>query len=316
MVIARQLGEFDRFRLLAPFDGWGAMVAEVEVIAYHILGLYEHPVSGRSGVLLVTTAVPGVDADMVGTAVTGPLESALSDIAGVQAVASLTEDGRSRIAARLDPDNPEAAIAAAREIVSRVAEQFPPGAERPTVLTSLTGPGAVLYVSMIGDAYALSDLAGMADTLLQDKLAHLPDVAKVRSLGARSYTNRIWLDPERLSVYGLTAEEVGEAMTGNGTGVGPDGGLPADGDLSTIGDLVVKTIDGVPVRLGDVARIEHGPSSGPVLHVNGRPAVAVGVVPAPGAIGIVGAVCAALDEIRPTLPQGVEIEMQGRLGLE
>jgi Cu/Ag efflux pump CusA len=256
MAIAGDLRDLTRTRILAPFDGGSALAAEVGVIAYYILAPLDR--SAWDGTVLVTTTL-AADAETVATAVTAPLEDALSQVAGIEALASISEPGRSQIAARFEDAR---RVAAAQDAVRSVLDTLPPEVDPPTVAALRPGPAPVLHVTLSGDQYPLGDLTEMADRFLGDKLRRVRGVAALRGIGEWAYAVRIELDPERLTALGLTHEDIVQAIAaagvqtaateGQGEGLSADAGV----DLGALSELVIKEIGGAPVRLEDVARLE------------------------------------------------------------
>ena len=171
------------------------------------------------------------------------------------------------------------------------------------------------------------DLGDVFSTQIEDKIKRLEGVGSIDIFGS-GYAMRIWLDPFNLQKYQLTAADVTAAIQAQNTqvSVGSLGGLPsekgqqltvtmtAQSQLTTVDEfesIILKVEQGgATVRLSDVARIEIGQESyAASSRQNGLPSTgfAVNLATGANALDTAARVKAALSEIGPTLPQGIEI---------
>ena len=147
-----------------------------------------------------------------------------------------------------------------------------------------------------------------------------------RSIGQRRFAIRIWLDRRALAARNLTIDDIESALRRNNVEL-PAGELKSTSRQFTVRahsrlseveqfeNIVIDRIDGYPIRLGDVARVERGvEDEDTIVRSDGREAVGLGVQRQSQAntIAISNRVRAQLDLIRPTLPDGMEIEHQLR----
>ncbi len=134
--------------------------------------------------------------------------------------------------------------------------------------------------------------------------------------GEHKWAMRIWLDPEKLRAYGLAYNDVTAALARNNVQL-PAGQLKSDtrffnvvangqmADPQGYADIVIREVDGVPVRIRDIGWAELGSESYDLLaHFNGKPVVGTGIVPQTksNAVDISNAVHKALPELRQALP--------------
>src|SRR5690606_896310 len=162
-----------------------------------------------------------------------------------------------------------------------------------------------------------------ADRYVKDRLQSISGVAEARIFGERRYAMRIWLDAARLAAYNLTPQDVEGALRRQNVEV-PSGRIESrdmeftvlsETDLRTpeqFGAIIIREVNGYPVRMRDVARVEVGPLDERVsVRFNGKPAVSIGVVKQAVAnpLDISAGVREALPGILESLPEGMRAEI-------
>ena len=165
------------------------------------------------------------------------------------------------------------------------------------------------------------ELTEYAELYVKDRLQALPGVAEVRIFGARRFSMRIWLDPARLAAYNLTAQDVENALRAQNVEM-PSGRIEsAEQEFSVLSQtdmrepaefeaVVLKQVDGYPVRLRDVGRVELGPDDERIIvRFNGRESVGLGIVKQStgNPLEISRAVRAEIDKIKRLLPEGMRL---------
>jgi hydrophobe/amphiphile efflux-1 (HAE1) family protein len=162
---------------------------------------------------------------------------------------------------------------------------------------------------------------------VRNDLSRIPGAGQVIVFGAGDYAMRVWLDPNRVASYGLSASDVVQAIreqnlqVAAGTVGAPPMNDPVAYQLTVVaqgrltdekefGNIIVKTsTDGAVTRLRDVARIELGPGTfGLRALLDNKPAVAIVVFQAPGsnALALSSAIRAKMADLKTRFPQGVE----------
>jgi multidrug efflux pump len=134
------------------------------------------------------------------------------------------------------------------------------------------------------------DLTDIANRIVKPRLQLLPGAADVRINGERKYAMRIWLDRNKLAAYRLTPADVEDALRKQNVEV-PAGRIESrqrefsvvsQTDLTTpeqFEDIIVRHVNGYPVRMKDVARVEIGPQAErSSVRFNGDSAVSLGVI--------------------------------------
>jgi len=271
----------------------------------------------------IQTEAEGLTAEQVEQLVTRPVERAVAGAAGVQSVRSDSIAGLSIVtvvfAEGSDPFR-------AHQIVSQALSgtQMPTGVKAPVVapLTSSTMDLLKIgFTSQRLDAMALRDLI---ETTVQPRLLGVPGVARATLYGGLQRRIEVRAKPEALAAKGLSFEDVIVAVRAatNVTGAGqidtPQQRLLIEpqGQAANASDIakgLVSMVDGIPVRIGDVAEVLDGagPLKGDAL-VMGKPGVLISLSSQYGAntLNATRAVEVAMADLTPTLKaQGVEVEM-------
>jgi CzcA family heavy metal efflux pump len=255
--------------------------------------------------------------------ITRPLEEAVNSVPGLQKVQSITSRGSAEVDLFFDwKSDMVLTLQRVDAVVARLQSELPPTAKVETHrLTFATFP--ILGYSLTSDTIPQNKLWEIATYDLKPRVNRLDGVASVLIQGGRVPEFQVMPDPARLLAAGITVNDILDAI--RRTNLIDSPGLIENnhqlvlglisGQVRTpeqIGQIVVKTtLAGIPVRLGDIAKIS--PSVAPVYTIvtaNGKPAVLLSVhrQPESNTIDVANAVHAQIDAIRPTLPLGVHIE--------
>ena len=188
----------------------------------------------------------------------------------------------------------------------------------------------VVHLLSPNNRYDMTYLRNYAVLNVKDRLARIEGVGQVQLFGAGDYSMRVWLDPQKVAERGLSASDVVNEIRAQNVQaaagiVGASPGLPgldlqlsinAQGRLQSeeeFGEIVVKTgANGEVTRLRDIARIELGASEYALRSLlDNKPAVAVPIFQAPGsnAIAISDNVRAVMNELKRTMPEGVDYQI-------
>ena len=273
--------------------------------------------------VVVMTEANGMAAEEVEQLVTFPIETTVNGATHVRRVRSSSTNGFSVVWVEFDWDTD---IYLARQIVSEklslVNEELPENVGKPTMGPQSSILGEVLIVGLTSDSTSMIDLRTIADWTIRPRLLSTGGVAQVSVLGGDIKEYQVLIDPARMRHYGVSLDEV-LAVTRN-MNQNVNGGIIYEhsneyivrGMLSTtnveqIGRAVIKTIDGVPVTLEDVADVKIG-SQEPKLGLaseRGKPAVLVTVSKQPqtGTMELTEKLITALDDVQKNLPPDVKI---------
>jgi CzcA family heavy metal efflux pump len=261
--------------------------------------------------------------DQMLVTVTKPMEEAVNSVPGLLKVQSITSRGSAELDLFFDW-NSDMILTLQRvdAVVARLQPELPPGAKVDTHrLTFASFP--ILGYSLTSDPISQSKLWEIATYDLKPRLNRLDGVATVVVQGGRVPEFQVMPDPSQLQATGVTVADILEAI--RRTNLIDSPGLMEhehqlllgliSGQVRTpeeIAQIVVKsTKDGVPIRLGDIAKIS--PSDAPVYTIvtaNGKPAVLLSVKrqPESNTLQVADEVHAKIEELRPTLPRGVRLE--------
>ena len=273
--------------------------------------------------VVVMTEANGMAAEEVEQLVTFPIETTANGATHVRRVRASSTNGFSVVWVEFDWDTD---IYLARQIVSEklslVNEELPENVGKPTMGPQSSILGEVLIVGLTADSTSMIDLRTIADWTIRPRLLSTGRVGQVSVLGGDIKEYQVLIDPARMRHYGVSLDEV-MAVTRNMNQNVNGGiiyehsneyivrGMLSTTDVEQMGRAVIKTIDGVPVTLEDVAEVKIG-SQEPKLGLaseRGKPAVLVTVSKQPqtGTIELTEKLIAALDDVQKNLPPDVKI---------
>jgi multidrug efflux pump len=260
------------------------------LVSYTRLTVREYPKIDEP-VVTVDTTYRGASAEIIESQVTKPLEDSLAGIEGVEVITSISRAENSQISVRFKLERPpDSAAADVRDRVSRVRNKLPDSVDEPVIAKVEADANPIIWIAFSSDKHSSLEVTDVADRIVKPKLQTLPGAADVRVFGGRKFAMRIWLDRDRLAAYQIGAADVEDALRRQNVEV-PAGRIEsrerefsvvANTDLKTpeeFSRVVVKTVNGYPVRVGDIARVEIGPAAErSSVRFNGRSAVALGVI--------------------------------------
>ena len=273
--------------------------------------------------VVVMTEAGGMAAEEVEQLVTFPIETAVNGATGVRRVRSSSTTGFSVVWVEFDWGTD---IYLARQIVSEklaaVGESLPDNVGNPTLGPQSSILGELLIVGLTADSTSMLDLRTLADWTIRPRLLSTGGVAQVAVLGGDIKEYQILLHPERMKHYGVTLGEVMAVTRGmnqntNGGVIYEYGneyivrGVVSTDDVRQMARSVVKTIDGAPVTLEDIADVRIGaqqPKLG-LASEKGKPAVLITVTKQPntGTIELTEKLEAALKDLQKNLPPDVKV---------
>jgi len=299
-----------------------AVILLVGVRAMFALPIVQYPLFEASS-LIITTHYVGASAETVRGFITTPVERAVSTISGLDYVESSSTPSTSTVTVKLNLDvDGNRALAEAANRIDQIRSELPADAEPPRIeIQRGDRPWATFYLGFTSDTLTLAELSEFVSRDVQSSLAGIPGVQRVTPMGEIPRAMRVWLDSGKMAAVGVDANDVSEALRRNNytAAVGQAKSnsiavnLRTDTDLRSQADfenLVVRqSTDGV-VRLSDVARVEMGTEEMTVdARVDRQPSIYLEVWPLPGVseLAVDTALRKRLDELRPTLPPGVEV---------
>ena len=275
--------------------------------------------------VIIRTTYPGQAPQIVENQITYPLTTTMLSVPGAKTVRGYSFFGDSFVYILFeDGTDPYWARSRVLEYLNQVQSRLPTQAKA-SLGPDATGVGWVYEYALIDRSgkMDLSQLRALQDWFLKYELKTVPNVSEVASIGGMVRQYQIVLDPDRLRAYNIPHGKVIEAVQKANQEAGgsvlelgeAEYMVRASGYLQSLDDfrkIPLTTIEvGVPVRLGDVARIQLGPEMRRgIAELNGEGEVAGGVIimrSGKNALETIEAVKAKLDALKPSLPSGVEI---------
>ena len=271
--------------------------------------------------LNVTVAYPGAEAELMDGFITTPLEREIASADGIDFMTSSTAQGISTITVnlRLDKD-PNEALMEISSKVNKLRSQLPQGANDPVIEIADAGSTAAMYLSFYSKVLDRGQITDYLIRIVDPQLATIPGVERSDIMGAQTFAMRVWLKPDRLAAFNLTASEVTArireqnvlAAVGEAKGNYVRIGLSARTDLRSAEEfrqLVLRASGDTVVRLGDVADVVLGAEDyDGGAGWNGDPALFVGIQVRPEAnvLDVIEEVHKVWPGIVEALPEGLE----------
>ena len=262
--------------------------------------------------------------DIIEDQVTYPITTALLGAPHVKAIRGFSDFGYSYVYVIFD-EGTDIYWARSRvlEYLSKVQPSLPQGVET-SLGPDATGVGWVFQYALVDTTgqHSLADLRSLEDWHIRYELQSVPGVAEVASIGGFVRQYQITVDPQKLASYGIPLMQVSDAVRKSNDEVGgrliewsgAEYMVRAHGYIRSKSDLeqiVLKSANGTPVKLADVADVQLGPElRRGIAELDGKGEVAGGVVVmrhGENAMNTIRAVKQRLAQIAPSLPKGVQI---------
>jgi multidrug efflux pump len=323
---------FSRFFIDRPIF---AGVLSVLIFVAGLLALRVMPISEYPDVvppsIVVRAQYPGAAPTVIAATVATPIEEAINGVEDMLYMSSqATTDGTMMLTVTFklgtDPDKAQQLV---QNRVSQADARLPAEVRSLGITTAKSSPNFIMVVHLLSpnDRYDITYLRNYGVLNVKDRLSRISGVGQVDIFGAGDYSMRIWLDPQKIAERGLSAGDVVDEIRAQNVqaAAGIVGASPAPSDVNLqltvnargrleseeeFGDIVVKTgANGEITRLRDIARIELGAADYSLRSLlNNKPAVGIGIFQAPGsnALEIADNVRATMEEIKATMPEGVD----------
>ena len=297
------------------------LVILIGAVSYTRLPVREYP-NIDEPIVSVRTNYPGASAEIIETQVTQILENSIAGIEGIETITSISRQESSNISVTFRPEvDPDVAASDVRDRVGRVRGRLPTEIDEPIIAKVEADAQPILYLSLMSSRHNPLELTDFADRFITDRVQNVTGVAEVRIQGERRISMRIWLDQTRLAAQNLTVQDVEAALRQQNVEI-PSGRIESQDREFTVlsqtglvtpeqfGNIIVKDVQGFPIRIRDVARVEIGPlQERNAAWFTGRPSVTIGIVKQATAnpLDVSAGVRAALPEITSDLPDGMSI---------
>ncbi len=273
-------------------------------------------------VVTVTTVYTGASADLVQGFVTQPLQEQIAAADGVDYLTSESRSGTSVITVYMRL-NYSSSLAQANILakIQAVRADLPKEIEDPKLDISQGDITQLIYFTVSSDAMSAAQITDYAKRVIQPKFSTVQGVSKIKYYGERDFAMRVWLDPRKLAVYGITAKQVRDAIANNNyqTTAGQIRGEYSSFDIDAktglevpedYGAIIVASGEKGIVRLRDVASVDLGAEvSDMVVKLQGKPALIIGIDPTPEAnpLDVAHGLKALLPDLERNLPAGMKL---------
>ncbi|MEI8063721.1 MAG: CusA/CzcA family heavy metal efflux RND transporter [Verrucomicrobiota bacterium] len=302
----------------------GIVLALIGVRTLTILPIDAFPDTTPVQVQINTTA-ESLNPEETEAQITLPVELAVGGLPGLVNVRSVSKFGLSQVVATFDD---QTSIFKARQLImERLMElELPEGLERPQLGPIATGLGEVFHykVSTDNPKRTLTDLREIHDWVIKPELRKVPGVAEVNSWGGYEKQYHVIVDTDRLIKHQLTFEQLIEALEANNRNVGGGQivrsgesllvhGIGLTTDTTQIGNIVVVSHDGAPIRVRDVAtvQIDHGIRRGATT-ADGKGEIVLGLgfmLMGENSAVVTRALKVKLADVQKLLPTDVKVEV-------
>ncbi|MGF6709868.1 multidrug efflux pump [Luteibacter sp. W1I16] len=279
--------------------------------------------------VVVTATYPGASADTTEKTVTQVIEQQLTGIDHLLYFSSASSSsGTATVTLTFETGtDPDIAQVQVQNKVSLATPRLPAEVTQQGVVVAKSNPDFLMFIALTSTNPAIDGnrLTDIVSSQVLDQIARIPGVGSTRQLGAE-YGMRVWLNPDKLRGYGLSASDLRNALSTQNVqfaagSIGTDPAVNGQGFSATVSaegrfttpeefsDIILRANnDGTVVRLKDVARVELGPQTyGFNAQWNGTPTGSFGVQLLPGAnaLDVANAVRAKMDELSRSFPEGV-----------
>ncbi|WP_421617737.1 efflux RND transporter permease subunit [Brevibacillus sp. TJ4] len=271
-------------------------------------------------VAVVVTSVNGASPSEVEELVTKPIENALGTVANLDSIQSVSMEGASQVILMFNwGTDLDMAALDMREKVDQVRGALPDNANAPRVLQIDPNSMPVVTFAITGDQ-DVNQMRDIAEDLIQPRLERIDGVASASISGGQSRVIDVIVDPAKLSAYGLSLDQISQAL--NASNISGQGGSVREGDeklsIRVQGEFVsVEEISQTPInvgggsiRLGDIAEVnDTRVKQTQFSYVNGAPSLGISITKASGGntVEVAEQVIKEMEKIKPDLPEGMEV---------
>ncbi len=315
-----------------------ASVVSIAIVILGMIGYLRLPVTEYPEIapptIVVRASYPGANAETVASTVATPLEQEVNGVENMLYMSSYsTGDGAMALTVTFKPGTDlDTAQVLVQNRVAIATPRLPEEVRRLGITTRKSSPDMMMVVHMLSPDESFDQLyiSNYALIRVRDQLLRIDSVGDVMAFGAREYALRVWLDPGKLSAYGLSGGDVVRALQEQNVQVsgGSLGAQPAPSanafqiivttqgrfeDPRQFRNTVVRaTSDGRLIRVQDVARVELGARDYVTnSYLNGKPAVALAIFQRPGTNALQGSteILARMNELKRDFPKGLDYQV-------
>jgi multidrug efflux pump len=289
-------------------------------IGYFYLGVREYPAIDPPNIT-VRTNYTGANAEVIESQITEPLERAINGIAGIRSISSSSSLGNSNITVEFDLGvELEQAANDVRDKVSQSLRNLPQDIDAPPVVTKADASGdPILFIPIQSSSRSIIELSDYAENVIREKIQTIPGVSAVNVFGSKLPAMRLWMDPQKMTAYGLTPQDIQLALTRENVEL-PGGKVRGDvteltvktfGRLQTeeeFNNMIVRQSGSSTIRFRDIGEAVLGPDNEETgARRNLVQGVSMAVIPQPGSnwVEITDEFYRRFEQIQKDLPPDI-----------
>lgn len=293
-------------------------------IGFSFLGVREYP-SIDPAIVSVRTNYAGANPDIIESQITEPLEKAINSIDGIRNISSSSNQGSSNITIEFDlKKNLEEAANDVRDKVSQAVRSLPQDIDAPPVVSKADADSdPIITLTLQSETRDKLSLSDYAENVISERLQTIPGVSSTQIYGQKRYAMRLWLNPDRMAAYGITASDIRTALNNQNVEL-PSGKIVGNateltvktvGNLSTpeqFNNIILKADSTRLVKFIDIGRAEIDAENLETKMVsNGKQLVGVAIIPQPGTnyLDIADNFYKMLDQMKEDIPQDISINI-------
>lgn len=313
----------------------GAIVVSILIVFMGLLSIEQLPISQFPSIAPTTVnifvAFPGSSADVLTKSTLIPLETAINGVQGMRYIASdATSAGEGTIRIIFEPGtDPNEAVVRVKTRVDQVMPNLPPLVQREGVIITPVQPSMLMYVNLYASSKEIDEkfLYNYAYTKVIPEIQRINGIAQAQILGSRKYAMRVWLKPDRLRAYRVSAEEVLKAMEEQSViarpgRLGQSSGIEAQSleyvlvyqdrynEAEQYKDIIIRANEeGELLKLRDVAEVELGSEFFDIYsNLDGKPSASIVLKQTVGsnASEVIQMVKDKLVELEQAMPPGID----------
>ncbi|APY10921.1 multidrug transporter AcrB [Seonamhaeicola sp. S2-3] len=315
-----------------------AIVISVLIVFIGGLAIKQLPISQFPQIAPTTVnifvAYPGASSEVLVNSTLIPLETAINGVQGMRYIATdATSAGEATVRVIFEPGtDPNQAVVRVKTRVDQVMPLLPELVQREGVIITPVQPSMLMYVNLSSKDKNNDEkfLYNYAYTKIIPEIQRINGIASAKILGSRKYAMRVWLKPDRMRAYNISAEEVLEAMEEQSIlarpgRLGRSSGIASQAleyvltyqnrynEPEQYENIIIRANkEGETIRLKDIAKVELGSEFFDIYsNLDGKPSASIVLKQTFGSNGkdVIEAVKAKLEELKQDLPPGVDFQI-------
>lgn len=316
-----------------------SLVISIFFVLLGLLAVFQMPITQFPDIVppsvTVTAKYTGANAEVSANAVALPLERAINGVPGMTYMSTVTSnDGLTLIQVFFEVGtDPDLAAVNVQNRVTTILDELPEEVIRAGVTTEKEVNSMLMYLNITSTEESQDEqfIYNFTDINILQELKRIDGVGRAEIMGQKEYSMRVWLDPQRMQSYNISAEEVITALQKQNIAAAPGKVGETSGKTNSQLQYVVKysgkffnpkqyediaiksAASGTILRLKDVAKVEFGAMNyGMVSKTNGKPSASIMMKQRPGsnASEVIEQVKAKMEELKGTsFPPGMDFNL-------